>query len=167
MTRVDSGSVVRDLGRLFEVGNLAALADDELLERFLCRRGEASDQAFALLVRRHGPMVLGVCRRFLADRHDVDDAFQATFLVLVRRRRSYGRRRFAGPLALRGQRPRGGPGRIQARGGGASRRTPRRRRPHRSPATSRGTSCMRSSTRSWAACRRNTARPWCSATSTG
>jgi RNA polymerase sigma factor (sigma-70 family) len=60
----------------------AGLTDGQLLEDYLSRRDES---ALAALVRRHGPMVWGVCRRILPNYHDAEDAFQATFLVFVRK----------------------------------------------------------------------------------
>src|SRR3954469_25327545 len=73
---------LRRVRRLMGVRLSKELTDGELLECFIARRDEA---AFEALVQRHGPMVLGVCRRVLRDPHDAEDAFQATFLVLVRK----------------------------------------------------------------------------------
>ena len=73
--------VVRHLRRLVGEGS-AEPTDRQLLARFAAGRDEA---AFAALVERHGPLVWGVCRRVLHDPHLAEDAFQATFLVLVRR----------------------------------------------------------------------------------
>jgi RNA polymerase sigma factor (sigma-70 family) len=65
------------------------LTDAQLLEQFLRHRDHA---AFEMLVHRHGPMVLGVCKRVLRREHDAEDAFQATFLALVRKAGSIGNR---------------------------------------------------------------------------
>ena len=79
------GAALRQIDRLFAEGVVAGLADAQLLERFLTR-GDAG--AFEALVGRHGPMVLSVCRGILRDPHDAEDAFQATFLVLVKKGRT-------------------------------------------------------------------------------
>ena len=74
--------VLRHVRTLAEGRWGGGLTDGQLLERFTTRRDE---DAFAALVRRHGPLVLGVCRRALPQSHDAEDAFQATFFVLARR----------------------------------------------------------------------------------
>jgi RNA polymerase sigma factor (sigma-70 family) len=73
------GLAFRELDRLFRCGT-TTLGDGALVGRFVRERNES---AFETLVARHGPMVLGVCRRLLKSAHDADDAFQATFLVLA------------------------------------------------------------------------------------
>jgi RNA polymerase sigma factor (sigma-70 family) len=75
-------TVLRHLRRAALLDRGDGPSDCRLLDAFLTRRDEA---AFEALLRRHGPMVLGVCRRVLHNRHDAEDAFQATFLVLVRK----------------------------------------------------------------------------------
>jgi hypothetical protein len=67
-----SRSVLWQLGSLFGRGSLAELGEGRLIERFVAHKDE---QAFEALLERHGPMVLGVCRRALDDPHDVEDAF--------------------------------------------------------------------------------------------
>src|ERR1700677_3084748 len=88
MATVASASLVRQLGSLFEGGSVAGLSDRQLLERFTACGAPADEAAFAAIVARHGPMVLGVCRQLLGDHHHAEDAFQAVFLVLARQARS-------------------------------------------------------------------------------
>jgi HlyD family secretion protein len=90
-------AVLRQLRTLFNVGTVRELTDGQLLEQFATDRGEVAELAFAVLVERHGPMVLRVCRGVLADAHDTQDAFQATFLVLVRKARALWVRDSLGP----------------------------------------------------------------------
>jgi RNA polymerase sigma factor (sigma-70 family) len=80
-----AGAILDGLDRIFKGKSASGVSDADLLERFTTRSDET---AFAALVSRHGPMVLGVCRRALRDEHDVEDAFQATFLIFVRRSNS-------------------------------------------------------------------------------
>ena len=60
-------------------------SDEQLIDTFLTGEDEDSESAFEMLVKRHGPSVLGVCRRVLGRIQDAEDAFQATFLLLARK----------------------------------------------------------------------------------
>jgi RNA polymerase sigma factor (sigma-70 family) len=82
MARERLSDAIRQIQRLFSDGTVSGLSDASLLRQFVSSRDE---QAFAALVARHGPMVLSVCRGVLRESRDAEDAFQATFLVLVRR----------------------------------------------------------------------------------
>ena len=81
MANTSLGAALRHIRTLTGSPGVDA-SDGQLLERFVLRREEA---AFAALLRRHGPMVLGVCRRVLGRLQDAEDAFQATFLLLARK----------------------------------------------------------------------------------
>ena len=82
MANVPLHALVQFLRKVSDGREAADLTDGQLLERFRDRRDEA---AFAELLQRHGPLVLGVCHRLLHNPHDTEDAFQATFLLLVRK----------------------------------------------------------------------------------
>ncbi|HEV3167774.1 MAG TPA: RNA polymerase sigma factor [Isosphaeraceae bacterium] len=85
--------IAADFRTLFGVGTVTAMTDGQLLERFIAKRDEA---AFMGIMARHGPMVAGVCRRVLRETHDVEDAFQATFLILACKAKSIREPRFLG-----------------------------------------------------------------------
>ena len=76
------GAVLRQINRLFAGGTVTGFSDAQLLERFVSGHDAP---AFEALVARHGPMVLSVCRGILKDPNDAEDAFQATFLILVKK----------------------------------------------------------------------------------
>jgi RNA polymerase sigma factor (sigma-70 family) len=76
------GPVLGHLRHLLGASTAGSRTDGQLLDDFVSHRDET---AFAALLQRHGPMVFGVCRRLLPDPHEVEDAFQATFLVLLRK----------------------------------------------------------------------------------
>jgi RNA polymerase sigma factor (sigma-70 family) len=77
--------VTRELRAIIDGGTVAGLTDGQLLERFASHRGAEAELAFTALVMRHGPLVFGVCQSMLRNRHDAEDAFQATFVVLARK----------------------------------------------------------------------------------
>jgi RNA polymerase sigma factor (sigma-70 family) len=82
MTTSQSSKILEHLRKVVLRHDGAELADGQLLEEYLSRGNEA---ALAALVRRHAPMVWGVCRRTLRNHHDAEDAFQSSFLVLARK----------------------------------------------------------------------------------
>jgi RNA polymerase sigma factor (sigma-70 family) len=84
-TQTHLSAVLRHLNRLLGTASPGEPGDHQLLDRFAAHRDEA---AFEELLRRHGAMVLGVCRRLLGSEPDADDVFQATFLVLVHKAKS-------------------------------------------------------------------------------
>jgi RNA polymerase sigma factor (sigma-70 family) len=92
VARARHGATLRQIQTLFNVGTVGGLTDGQLLERFTAGTGEAAELAFAALIERHGPMVLRVCQSVLREPHDAQDAFQATFLVLVRKAGSIRKR---------------------------------------------------------------------------
>src|SRR5579864_6399732 len=93
MATSQMSDVIQHLRRTVLLPDEAGLTDGQLLNVFTSRREES---ALAVLVRRHGPMVWGVCRRILRNDHDAEDAFQATFLVLVRKAASIRPREMVG-----------------------------------------------------------------------
>src|SRR5947209_2171328 len=82
MATLSLGDVLRYLRKLVVTQTASERPDEQLLRRYVLERDEA---AFEALLQRHGLMVLNVCRRVLAQAQDVEDAFQATFLVLARK----------------------------------------------------------------------------------
>jgi RNA polymerase sigma factor (sigma-70 family) len=93
MTSGERSPVTSYLRRMVSLPCAGGLSDAELLQQFVAKRDEA---AFEVLVWRHGPKVLGVCRHVLRHEQDAEDAFQATFLVLVRKAGSIGKRQAVG-----------------------------------------------------------------------
>src|SRR5262245_42848727 len=88
-----TATVFRHVGEALRLADERGTTDGQLLTRFL----EAGDeQAFGVLVRRHGPMIWSVCRRAL-NHHDAEEVFQATFLVLARKGNSVQPRELVAP----------------------------------------------------------------------
>ncbi|APW62453.1 RNA polymerase sigma factor [Paludisphaera borealis] len=88
MTRFQTTPFARDLQTLCRLGAVGGVGDGELLARFVAGAGDDRELAFSALIDRHGSMVLRVCLGVLKDRHDAEDAAQASFLILARRARS-------------------------------------------------------------------------------
>src|SRR5262249_46804991 len=82
MSNLQAGILLRHIRKLATADSISHLRDGQLLERFTAQRDEA---AFAVLIERHGPMVLGVCRRVLHHQHDAEAASQAVCRTLARK----------------------------------------------------------------------------------
>jgi RNA polymerase sigma factor (sigma-70 family) len=93
MANASLETVLEHLRHLFGAQAVSGLSDGELLQRYIDSR---EDAAFAALMRRHGPMVLNVCRRILRHGQDAEDAFQATFFVLARKAAAIAKRESVG-----------------------------------------------------------------------
>jgi RNA polymerase sigma factor (sigma-70 family) len=93
----NSATSLRILGGLFDLGAASNVSDGQLLEHFATGPAATAEAAFAAILERHGPMVLRVCRAILRDEHSAMDAFQVTFLVLIRKSRSLWVRESLGP----------------------------------------------------------------------
>jgi HlyD family secretion protein len=91
------GAILRQLQTLYNIGTIGDLTDGQLLERFATDADEVAELAFSALVERHEVMVWRVCLAIVRDEHEAEDAFQATFLVLVRKARSLWVRDSLGP----------------------------------------------------------------------
>jgi RNA polymerase sigma factor (sigma-70 family) len=87
----------RAIETLVNVGNLGAMTDGQLLDHFRRSRDPSGQDAFRVLVDRHGAMVLALCQSLVSDCHEAEDAFQATFLVLVHKADSIRNRETIGP----------------------------------------------------------------------
>src|SRR5262245_39016707 len=90
-------SAFSSIQTLFCAGSATGMTDRQLLEEFLARQGPGAEAAFGAIVATHGPMVWNVCRGVLSEYHAAEDAFQATFLLLVRKASSIRRRETLGP----------------------------------------------------------------------
>ena len=97
MTSDEQRSIIQSIRTPYGAESVGPMADGPLLERFLSQRDEDAEAGFAALVALHGPMVWDVCRAVLSDPHAAEDAFQATFLILVRKAGSIRRRDSVGP----------------------------------------------------------------------
>jgi hypothetical protein len=82
MANSPASAMLQYIRRLITTPELGGMSDACLLRKFVQRQDE---EAFTALVQRHGPLVLGLCRRILVQEQDAEDAFQATFLVLARK----------------------------------------------------------------------------------